>query len=176
MSEMIASYFKAESVLGKRESRKVANNTYLHTAYNWTCPGGGVAGGCKCIAVRLHNTDVVTFHVNGAIILNTNGWWTVTSKDRLNRFSPAYVSSNRGVWTVSYGGLSCRYFDGMNLDDMPQYVKRDEDEDIAARAARKAELHDIRSAAAKRAAATRRENDARADALYNDAAWNQLSL
>lgn len=35
--------------------------------------------------IRLHLTDIVTFKPNGTIILNTGGWNTVTTRDRINK-------------------------------------------------------------------------------------------
>jgi hypothetical protein len=70
---------------GKR--RLLQNNTYL------------VQRG-EDYAVRLHNTDVVTIHADGTYTLNTGGWETVTTKDRINGYGPARVYSHRGVWAV----------------------------------------------------------------------------
>lgn len=36
------------------------------------------------IAVQLHNTDVVTFFKDGRIAVNTGGWFTKTTKERIN--------------------------------------------------------------------------------------------
>lgn len=58
-------------------SRKVANNTYLERAVS----GGG-------IAVRLHETDILTFWPNGNVRFYTGGWGTVTTKERMHRFLP----------------------------------------------------------------------------------------
>ncbi|AFU88327.1 hypothetical protein CcrSwift_gp334 [Caulobacter phage CcrSwift] len=41
--------------------------------------------------VRLHDTDVLTFHVNGAVEINTGGWNTLTTRDRINAFAPPHV-------------------------------------------------------------------------------------
>ena len=60
-----------------RESRKLQNNTYLQRR-----PGGD-------IAVRLHHTDVLTFSPSGEITLDTGGWHTVTTRDRINCYLPA---------------------------------------------------------------------------------------
>lgn len=78
------------------QSRKVANNTYLHR-----CDNGD-------IAVRLHNTDVVTFHADGTITLSTGGWFTVTTKARINDYLPGGVrlSSTKGRWFLTYTGHS----------------------------------------------------------------------
>lgn len=50
--------------------------------------------------VRLHSTDVVTTHKNGTVTLNNGGWNTVTTRDRINRFSPFRVYTSKGVATV----------------------------------------------------------------------------
>lgn len=57
--------------------------------------------GSDAIAIRLHATDVVTYHRDGRIVLNSGGWRTVTTRDRINGYSPARVYSEHGVWYVS---------------------------------------------------------------------------
>lgn len=76
------------------QSRKVANNTYLQRR-----PNGD-------IAVKLHRTDVVTFHADGTATLNTDGWLTVTSKARINEWLPGGISlsSVKGRWFLTYPG------------------------------------------------------------------------
>ena len=81
-------YREASERLGSRDSRKLENNTYLKRF-----PSGD-------IVVRLHNTDIVTFKPDGDIVLNSGGWRTVTTKDRLNKFSPVTIAQERGVWYV----------------------------------------------------------------------------
>lgn len=71
--------------------RKVGNNTYLRRA-----PLG------TDIAVRLHGTDVVTYHDNGTMTLNTGGWDTVTTMKRINGFSPVRTYRTKGVRVVSH--------------------------------------------------------------------------
>lgn len=61
-------------------SRRVANNT-LEINY----PDGRRA-------YRLHNTDIVTYHQNGDITLNTDGWDTVTTRERMTRYLPPAIS------------------------------------------------------------------------------------
>ena len=34
------------------------------------------------IALKLHNTDIVTLYPTGDMSLNTGGWYTVTTKER----------------------------------------------------------------------------------------------
>lgn len=88
------------------DSRKVANNTYAHRI------------DADNIGIRLHATDVLTFSRDGAITLNTGGWYTVTTKERLNRFLPAplAVYSAAGTWHLfSAGNRAARFFDGMRV-------------------------------------------------------------
>src|SRR2546422_4829254 len=68
------------------QSRKLENNTYLKRR-DW--------GRTKAIAVQLHATDVITFFEDGQIEVNTGGWDTVTTRDRISRYLPK-------PWTV-YG-------------------------------------------------------------------------
>lgn len=77
-------------------------------------------------AVRLHDTDVVTLHDDGRVTLDTGGWFTVTTKERMNRYAPVRVFSERGVWYVSHDANrgpyyptpaeSVPYFDGITFD------------------------------------------------------------
>jgi hypothetical protein len=64
-----------------RESRKLANNTYAKRRYSGQ------------IAIQLHATDILTFHSDGQIDVNTGGWNTVTTHSRMNAYLP-------GPWRV----------------------------------------------------------------------------
>ena len=71
------------------ESRIVANNTFQYT----TQEGDTV--------YRLHNTDIITYHADGErITLNTGGWKTPTTKDRMNKYLPAghHIWQEEGIW------------------------------------------------------------------------------
>jgi len=82
----------------KASGKPIANNTRLFKRGN-------------DYAVRLHDTDVVTIHDDDTYTLNTGGWRTVTTKERINRFSPASVYTDRKVWLVG-GSL---FEDGMKV-------------------------------------------------------------
>ena len=58
-------------------SRKIGNNTF-EIIYK---------DGNR--AIRLHKTDIITFGAT-AFILNTGGWSTVTTKDRINKHIPCH--------------------------------------------------------------------------------------
>jgi len=81
-----------------KDSRKVANHTYLQRRGN-------------DITVKFHETDVVIFHPNGQTTLNSGGFQTRTTKERINEFSPAYVTQCMGIW---YVGKSL-FTDGMKI-------------------------------------------------------------
>jgi hypothetical protein len=77
------------SALGGRSSRKLAHNTYL------------IRDG-SAVVVRFHATEVATMAA-GAIRLNSGGWRTVTTKERLGRVLPLgwSVYSDRREWYLS---------------------------------------------------------------------------
>ena len=70
-------YEEATKILNSRGSKKVGNNTYLKKRGEY-------------IAVMLHETDVVTFKPDGSIVLDSGGWKTRTTKDRINNYLPDY--------------------------------------------------------------------------------------
>lgn len=93
------SYSQAVSLLRGRDSRKIANNTML-------------AKRGENIAVRYHETDVVTFRPDGFAVLNSGGWQTSTTKLRLNECG-FNISQERGVWYLRDSGKSYTFADGM---------------------------------------------------------------
>lgn len=90
-------------------SRIVENNTVEY----------GTKEGDK--VVRLHLTDIVIFKGNGDVVLNSGGWRTVTTKDRMNKLLDGWhVWQESGVWYVERGQnwnrtKSFVYADGMIL-------------------------------------------------------------
>jgi hypothetical protein len=81
-------YTAADALLQGRNlgGRKIDNNTRLIRR-------------AECIAIELHQTDVVQFFPNGSAVLNSGGWQTVTTKARINAAGFS-ISSERGVWLV----------------------------------------------------------------------------
>lgn len=82
----IKDWIRAESRLyskngRKLDSRKIGNNTILYRQ------NGGD------IAVRYHYTDIIIYHSNDTITINTGGWWTVTTLQRINHISPASIGT-----------------------------------------------------------------------------------
>lgn len=93
----------SERLTGRcQQRRKLSNNTYL----------------CRrtdSIALQYHATDVLTWNSDGSVTLDSGGWLTLTTKQRLNEFGPARVHQDKGRWYVSYGGETYAYADGMTL-------------------------------------------------------------
>jgi len=87
-------------VRGKRnaERRKVGNNTYAEILHDGS------------VGIVLHSTYVVKIHPDNSATLNTGGWYTSTTKDRINKYSPVRVYQKRGEWYLNNG---TPYKDGM---------------------------------------------------------------
>jgi hypothetical protein len=78
------SYIEARETFNNRRGRIIAGNTTL-------------ARTDEGYAVHYHSTDVVTFFEDGSFKLNTNGWRTPTSKERMNACSTLADGPVRGV-------------------------------------------------------------------------------
>jgi len=85
----------------KSRMRKLENNTYKIDTDDME-------------AIRLHDTDILTYECD-FVILNTGGWKTVTTKDRMNEYLP------RGVW------IEQKQFEWYVHDDRDGTVKDYED-------------------------------------------------
>lgn len=75
------------------------------------------------IAVKYHETDVLVFKEDGAIVLNSGGWRTVTTKFYMNEFLPFRyeVVQSKYVWRVQINNYnSVPFQDGMVLPNTPQ--------------------------------------------------------
>jgi hypothetical protein len=97
----------------KREGKPLCNNTRL--MHRYIDHGRGPEN--EAYAVKLHATDVVTLYPDGSFKLDTGRWWTMTTKDRINRYMPmGNIASERGVW---YYELGRRY-----VEDVPQVLDK----------------------------------------------------
>lgn len=97
-----------EGVENVIKSKIIANNTLEIDFQN----------GIK--AIRLHNTNIITFQKNGNIILNSGGWRTLTTKDRLNQYTPFTIFSVKGIWYISKNGYEKKgavvFYDRITFD------------------------------------------------------------
>ncbi len=86
-----------------KDKKKIAGNTYAIKESNGD------------INVKLYDTNVVT-HINGGgIKLNSGGFMTKTTKDRMNTYSDAHVYQKNKEWFVDYEGKTHDFKDGMTL-------------------------------------------------------------
>lgn len=77
--------------------------------------------------IRLHRTDIIR-HAGNTVILNSGGWQTVTTKDRMNSYLPGLnLWNQRGKWIIGgQNGALYEYHDGIILDTInlrPIYEK-----------------------------------------------------
>jgi hypothetical protein len=86
----------------KRKSRKVGNNTYAEILPD------------SSVGIMLHGTYVVKIHSDNSATLNTGGWYTSTTKDRINQYSPVRVYQRKGEWYLENGD---EYTDGVVVAD-----------------------------------------------------------
>lgn len=63
--------------------------------------------------IRLHHTDIIRFKDNGDIILNSGGYQTVTTKDRMNKYCPYQINQDNSIWYVSVNGDRYGFKDNM---------------------------------------------------------------
>ncbi|MFM8758121.1 MAG: hypothetical protein ACKODS_01055, partial [Methylophilaceae bacterium] len=87
-------------VLGKRGlmRRKVGNNTYGEILHDGS------------VGIFLHGTCVVRIHQDGDYTLNAGGWHTVTTKDRINQYSPYRVFQKNHEWFVRVGETTVPFY------------------------------------------------------------------
>lgn len=111
MSATLDNVFAKPMKNGKRAvSKKVDNNTYAElrvgvpdsffscTVAEWEAEPQEN----RAVAIRLHQTDIVTWVGDGRVRLDTGGWKSVTTKARINDWLPvgSYLSSVKGEWRV----------------------------------------------------------------------------
>jgi hypothetical protein len=76
-----------ETRRGNAIRKPLGNNTYLYKDGN-------------DFVVRLHSTNVVRIRPDGTYVLNSGGWSSKTTKDRINAYSPACISQKARTWYV----------------------------------------------------------------------------
>lgn len=72
------------------------------------------------IAVRLHDTDIITKDVDGNIILDSGGWRTKTTKERMERYGDLRIWQEKGIWMIGCKDLNgenthTEFYDGIKF-------------------------------------------------------------
>lgn len=103
-----------EGVEGVLWSILIANNTVRYVT----------SDGYDCI--RLHRTDIVVRPPNCSfIILDTGGWFTATTKERINRFLPPHCKlfQDNFEWFIEADTFIHPYEDGMTISTDGYHIR-----------------------------------------------------
>lgn len=130
---MTTDYASAEAFLVNLKTgrpvprKKIANHTYVERGGHSTGRGDQIAVGE--IGIVYHETAVVVYTRDGRVRLNTGGWLTTSTRDRINRFTHGELrlTSANARWIVIYArdpeghywsGPSVPFEDGMEFVDL----------------------------------------------------------
>lgn len=84
----MSTYTVARDMLRGRTSKKIGNNTWARL------------GNDGAVSIVLHDTAVVTVSDDDAVVLNSGGWRTHTTKDRINDALSALFRGCDFHWSV----------------------------------------------------------------------------
>lgn len=118
------SYEALDQFLGNRDERKIANNT---TAVRLEALGPEEG---RAIAIILHHTKIVTFYEYGGVTLNSGGYRTVTTKQRMRQFLPLGWHMDRD-WSLhgrspDNESLDLTFYDGIGVPTREGFPPRQE--------------------------------------------------
>ena len=102
----VNNYNEAKCYLSKgrnKEQRTIGNNTTIENR-----PDN--------ISVKYHDTDIVSYFPDGKTKINTGGWKTSTTKERLNNFTNISIYQKKGIWYVINNSKEYFYKDGMTIN------------------------------------------------------------
>lgn len=101
-------YDMAITAKNKQAGKPIANNTRIIDNNDF-------------ISIKLHDTDVIRFYSGGGIVLNSGGWRTKTTKERINTYTNARISQKNNLWYMSDGTL---FYDGVIVDDTGKVISK----------------------------------------------------
>jgi hypothetical protein len=78
----VKSFAQAAAFLGKRREKNLASNV-------WVCLREEKDGQPTAIAVRLYNTDIITYYSDETFVADNGGYNTLTTANRCNQFGPS---------------------------------------------------------------------------------------
>ena len=84
------------------KSKKLANNTYAERCSD-------------SINIILYNTDIIKYFPDGRIVLDSGNYKTVTTKDRINQFSPVDIRQEKSKWYIMYNDRESVFYDGITV-------------------------------------------------------------
>jgi len=96
-------FYQVKRTVSEMRAALPSGATYVCRPANNTIEHRNAAG---ARVIRLHNTDILTFPPRGGFAINTGGFNTRTTRDRLNAFLPAgyRVHTEKGILHLSSPG------------------------------------------------------------------------
>ena len=102
-------YQGAERLYAKARDKGAGKPLGRHTRLEYI---GETTDG-KTFGIRYHGTYFVLINDNGTFTLNSGGWRTMTTKARINEYSPVYIFQRKGDWFIEEG---VHFFDGVKVN------------------------------------------------------------
>jgi hypothetical protein len=99
-------YCELESLIrGKtnKTKRKIAGNTW------------GEIDSEGAICITFHKTVIIRAYPNGMFFVTNGGYQTVTTKLRLNQFTPFQFWQSKKIWFTRENGYDIEFWNGMIL-------------------------------------------------------------
>lgn len=82
------------------KGKPVNNNTRLISlGTSYPDQGGFVV--YSVLGLKLHDTVIVTYFPDGSYELDSGGWKTLTTKDRMNNYTPFHIHQENLIWYVN---------------------------------------------------------------------------
>ena len=108
---IITSWLEAHKLWNESRKRKLGNNTYLVECMPDSESGKPIYG------IKLHQTVVVRYYPNGMLALDSGGWLTVTTKQRMNAFTPhsVHIHQKNREWFVCSPDYDGGFYDGLTV-------------------------------------------------------------
>ncbi len=98
----LLTYDRCEKSLRGRDLLKVSYNTWISRE---------VRDGETLYHLIHYFTKIVTYHENGAVVIDTKGYRSATTKDRIRDVTGANLYQKKHVWYVG----KAEYYDGINV-------------------------------------------------------------
>jgi len=107
-------YEQVKAILGDRRMDRIGSNTYA------AMPTDGSPGQ---IDITLHRTQVATLYPNGVVRINSDGYRTKVTADRIRRFLPAgwALGAYAKGWILYYHGFGTTFEDNIALTEQGGY-------------------------------------------------------
>lgn len=88
-----------------KTNRPLANNTRVIRLTN------------SSIGIKLHDTFVLTFYKDNFLEINTGGWQTNTTKDRINKYQDYFrIYTKNRIWYIRFNNKDYMYESGLVFD------------------------------------------------------------